>query len=356
MTAELKVSELSVTYGDVAAVRIDELSLDAGEFGVLLGPSGAGKTSSLKAIAGLLPGAAGAVHLGGRDISRTAPEERDIAMCFESYALYPHLTVRKNLEFPLRAPRRVRELTARERRRRVDEVADVLGLGQLLERRPAQLSGGQRQRVSLGRALVRRPTLLLLDEPISHLDAKLRNGMRAELKRMQRDMGVTTLFATPDQGEAFALGDRVFVLDAGELRQVGEPTELYLRPSNVRVAELLGAPRINLVDGEVRGQRVTVLGLERPAEGLRDGPVLVGLRPADLTVGGHRELEAAVVAVQPLGNAAIVTVKVSGQTLRVLTQGAFDEWQVGDAVGLGVRSGSLLLFDPVTTMCVKAGV
>ena len=320
----LDVTSVTKAYlGHAPAIEDVSFSLQPGEFGVLVGPSGAGKTTVLNIVAGLVAADSGAVALGGLSLDGTPPEQRDVAMVFESYAIYPHKSVAGNLEFPLRAPRRAKELSRAEARERVRDVAETLGLSPLLDRLPSQLSGGQRQRVALGRALVRRPRLLLLDEPIAHLDAKLRHEMRTELKRIQRDLGVTTLYATPDQGDALALADVAIVLDGGRVRQVGDPLAVYEAPSHVRVAQILGDPRINVVPGVVDGEVLEVLGLRLslPAVGSPSGPVLVGVRPGHVTVVPEPAPGAAagrVVLRQPLGYADVLYVDVAGTTVRVL--------------------------------------
>jgi multiple sugar transport system ATP-binding protein len=309
--------------GPRAAVHDLSFTLAAGQFGVLLGPSGAGKTTTLNMIAGLVATDAGEVVLGGASLDKVVPEKRDIAMVFENYALYPHMSVRKNLEFPLRAPARKERMSRADIDGRVRQVAETLHIGHLLDRLPSQLSGGQRQRVSLGRALVRRPRLLLLDEPITHLDAKLRHEMRTELKRIQRELGVTTLYATPDQGDALALADVVVVLDGGVAWQVGSPEDVYERPANVRVAQFLGDPRMNLLDGRRDERGISVLdGRLRVAGPDGVGALIVGIRPGDVAVstqpldGGA---EGRVLLVQSLGYVDVVYVDVAGTTVRALT-------------------------------------
>jgi ABC-type sugar transport system ATPase subunit len=318
----LVVSGVTKSFsGSRPALHDLNLTLAGGQFGVLLGPAGAGKTTALNIVAGLTTPDAGAVTLGGSDLHETPPERRDIAMVFENYALYPHFTVRKNLQFPLRAPARTERLSKAQIDARVQEVADTLRIGHLLERLPSQLSGGQRQRVSLGRALVRRPRLLLLDEPITHLDAKLRHEMRTELKRIQRDLGVTTLYATPDQGDALALADLVIVLDEGNVRQIGSAEDVYERPANVTVASFLGDPRMNLLEGQGSALGVTVLDTLIPVPALPHRKVVVGVRP------GHVEFSLAamdggaagkVLLAQTLGYVDVVYVDVAGTTVRAI--------------------------------------
>jgi multiple sugar transport system ATP-binding protein len=330
-------------------------TLEAGQFGVLLGPSGAGKTTALNIIAGLTAPDSGEVTLGGRDLHAVPPEQRDIAMVFENYALYPHFSVRRNLEFPLRAPARTDRLGRAEIEQRVRDVADTLRIGHLLDRLPSQLSGGQRQRVSLGRALVRRPRLLLLDEPITHLDAKLRHEMRTELKRIQRDLGVTTLYATPDQGDALALADLVVVLDGGRARQIGSAEDVYERPANVTVAQFLGDPRMNLLAGRGTADGVTVLGTTVPMTGAPDGPVLLGIRPGHVEFGTSRldgGAQGRVLLAQTLGYVDVVYVDVAGTTVRTMAPAGTGA-RPGTPAWIRVPARHTHLFEPGTGQALR---
>src|SRR3954464_3605572 len=241
------LDQVSKRFDDVAAV--DALTLDVAdeEFLVLLGPSGCGKSTALRMIAGLEDPTSGTITIGERVVNDVEAKDRDIAMVFQSYALYPHMTVRRNIEFPLRS----RKVAAAERATLVQEAADSLDLGDLLERKPAQLSGGQRQRVALARAIVRRPQAFLMDEPLSNLDAKLRVQTRAELVELQRRLAATIVYVTHDQVEAMTMGHRIAVLDAGVLQQVGAPQDVYARPANLFVARFIGSPPMNTVDGRV---------------------------------------------------------------------------------------------------------
>jgi len=273
--------------GDVRAVDSVDLDIADGEFVVLVGPSGCGKSTLLRLIAGLEEVTSGTIRLGGQDVTKVLERDRDIAMVFQNYALYPHMTVRRNLAFALR----MRRIPATERDRRVEEVARILGLDALMDRKPAALSGGQRQRVAMGRAMVREPAAFLMDEPLSNLDAKLRVAMRAELARLHERLGVTTIYVTHDQIEAMTLGQRVAVLRDGVLQQCATPEELYDWPVNLFVAAFIGSPAMNLVGGEVEAGGVSFAGHSLPLPGrspLRDQerPVIVGLRPSDLELPG----------------------------------------------------------------------
>ena len=263
----------------VRAVDGVSLTVGDGEFMVLVGPSGCGKSTLLRMIAGLEEVTEGSISIGGRDVTDLAPRHRDIAMVFQNYALYPHMDVRRNLGYGLR----VRKTPSAEIERRVTEVAKLLGLDKLLDRRPAALSGGQRQRVAMGRAIVREPAAFLMDEPLSNLDAKLRVGMRAELARLHERLGVTTIYVTHDQVEAMTLGQRVAVMRDGVIQQVDSPQALYSRPDNLFVAAFIGSPAMNLVEATVSGDVVSFAGWELPLDPLRrparDGRVILGIRP-----------------------------------------------------------------------------
>jgi multiple sugar transport system ATP-binding protein len=261
-----------------AAVDDVSLEIEAGEFMVLVGPSGCGKTSLLRLIAGLEEATAGRILIDGRDVTGLAPRKRDVAMVFQSYALYPHMSVRQNLGYGLK----VRRTTKAEIRRRVDEVARMLRLEELLDRRPAQLSGGQRQRVAMGRAVIREPKAFLMDEPLSNLDAKLRVSMRAELSALHARLGTTTIYVTHDQIEAMTLGQRVAVMRDGRIQQVDTPQGLYRSPRNLFVASFIGSPAMNLLEGRVEDGHVELAGFRLPvADGaeLPSGRVIVGVRP-----------------------------------------------------------------------------
>jgi multiple sugar transport system ATP-binding protein len=278
--AEIRLDHVTKEFGSVTAV--DEVSLDVadGEFLVLVGPSGCGKSTLLRMIAGLEDVSDGEIRIGERDVTDLAPRSRDIAMVFQSYALYPHMSVRQNIGYGLKA----RRVAKPEIARRVDEVAELLGLSDLLERRPAQLSGGQRQRVAMGRAIVRQPQAFLLDEPLSNLDAKLRVGMRASLAQLHQRLGVTTVYVTHDQTEAMTLGQRVAVMRGGKLLQVDRPKELYERPNDLFIAAFIGSPAMNLVEAtletdEVRFGRFRVVFPGGTAPTGLPERVILGIRP-----------------------------------------------------------------------------
>ncbi|HZT17316.1 MAG TPA: sn-glycerol-3-phosphate ABC transporter ATP-binding protein UgpC [Gaiellaceae bacterium] len=276
--AEIRLEGVSKRFGDVAAVDDVSLHVADGEFLVLVGPSGCGKSTLLRLIAGLEEATEGLIAIGDRDVTDLPPRSRDVAMVFQSYALYPHMTVRQNLGYGLKARRTPKP----EIGERVAEVAELLGLDELLERRPAQLSGGQRQRVAMGRAIVRRPQAFLLDEPLSNLDAKLRVGMRASLAQLHRRLAATTVYVTHDQTEAMTLGQRVAVMRDGRILQAASPQELYARPRNLFIASFIGSPAMNLVEATVDGSGVSFGQFRVPLPAERrppEGRVVLGIRP-----------------------------------------------------------------------------
>jgi multiple sugar transport system ATP-binding protein len=316
--ADIVLSGLVKEYpGGVQALDKLDLTIGDGEFFALLGPSGCGKTTLLRTIAGLEPPTGGTVHIGGRDVTRSEPGARDVAMVFQDYALFPHMTVSENISYPLRVRRRPRS----ERSARASEVGAQLSLEGLLDRRPAALSGGQQQRVALARAVAVRPAAFLFDEPLSNLDARLRLEARTFLKRLQRELAVTTVFVTHDQAEALALADRIAVMEAGQIRQVGTPREVFGRPANTFVANFIGSTPMNLIDGSVHDGRLSVAGASLPWKGsLPDGDkVVVGVRPEYLTLSredpGGPALRGTVSVAENLGTSALVSVAVGDELI-----------------------------------------
>lgn len=317
----IRLRNLTKRYGNVTAVDNMDLEIGEGEFFALLGPSGCGKTTTMRLIAGLERPTSGTVELAGRDITHLPPQERNVAMVFQDYALYPHMTVFENIGYPLK----VRKFPKSEMAARIRDVAKHLQLEHLLERLPGQLSGGQQQRTAVGRALVHRADCFLFDEPLSNLDAKLRFEARAFLKRLQRDAGVTTIFVTHDQSEAMALADRIAIMDKGRLMQVGTPLEIYRRPQNTFVAGFIGSPPMNLVPCRIElaperarlvvGQMwvdVTPLraGIAKAFPG--GGAAVLGIRPEHVQVGPAEEgaLNGDLYAVSPLGDHVVITVQM----------------------------------------------
>jgi len=329
--ATVSLKGLSKSYGKTRAVTDLSVDIADGEFFVILGPSGAGKTTTLKSIAGLVDIDGGTVRIGANDVTLVEPYHRNVAMAFESYALYPQKTVSENLASPLKSGR-TGKYTDAQQRERIDQVTTTLGINHLLKRFPRELSNGQRQRVALGRVLVRPADVYLLDEPLSHLDAKLRAAMRAELKQLGAMSKTTTVYVTHDYQEALALGDRIAVLREGALVQIGTPEDIWRRPADTFVARALGQPEINLLDGEVEDGRI------RLGDGSFDVPVpsavhvrggdrvRVGLRPCDIHVIGDGEaaatrLTGTVVLAERLGRNIELTVELGGEQLIVLASG-----------------------------------
>jgi multiple sugar transport system ATP-binding protein len=324
--AQLTVRGLVKRYGELTALAGIDLEVAGGEFFVILGPSAAGKTTTLRAIAGLERPDAGQITFAGQDVTRAPIQGRGMAMIFQTFALYPHLSIFDNLAYPLREQR----LGAAELRRRVSEIAQMLGIGHTLERRPSTLSGGEQQRVAIGRALIRRPRLLLLDEPLTNLDAKLRHDTRAEFKRLHRELGVTMVYATPDQLEALTMGERIAVLRQGRIVQTGAPGDLYRAPADSFVATMVGAPRMNLVPGRVRSRRAGLV-VELPFGELDAGrwqptlasgtEVLLGIRPHDLHPARAEpagpSFPAAVHLTEPLGDVTVIDLDAAGTVLKM---------------------------------------
>ena len=311
------------------AVREVDLTVASGEFMVLVGPSGCGKSTLLRMIAGLEDTTEGRVLIGDRDVTRAAPRDRDVAMVFQNYALYPHMSVRDNLGFSLKVSRTPKA----ELRQRVDAVASMLGLTDYLDRKPGQLSGGQRQRVAMGRAIVREPTAYLMDEPLSNLDAKLRVSMRAELTNLHKRLGVTTVYVTHDQVEAMTLGQRVAVIEDGEVLQVAQPQELYRRPANVFVATFIGSPSMNVAQAAIKGDSLQFGQFTLPipdwARGLLEqrNAVIVGLRPEafSTTPGSGPSVDVDVAAVENLGTESHVMFGVDAPPVGVTTHRVTDD-------------------------------
>jgi multiple sugar transport system ATP-binding protein len=354
--AEIRLEGVSKRFGSVTAVDGVSLDIGDGEFLVLVGPSGCGKSTLLRMIAGLEDATEGTIAIGDRDVTDLAPRSRDIAMVFQTYALYPHMTVRQNLGYGLRA----RKTPKPEIAQRVDEVAKLLGLEELLDRRPAQLSGGQRQRVAMGRAIVRQPQAFLLDEPLSNLDAKLRVGMRASLAQLHQRLGVTTVYVTHDQTEAMTLGQRVAVMRDGRILQVDTPQRLYREPVDLFVAGFIGTPAMNLVEARIEGDgvlfgqyRVPLDPGRRPAKGDR---VVLGIRPeafeeAAFARPGLPTIDADVTVLEELGADAHVFFHVDARPLGVAAGADDDAKLLADGGALFTAR-----VDPRTTARVGAPI
>ncbi|PZN09374.1 MAG: glycerol-3-phosphate ABC transporter ATP-binding protein [Bacillota bacterium] len=369
--ARVELRGVTKRFGQTVAVDNVSLTIEDGEFLVLVGPSGCGKSTLLRLIAGLEEVSEGEIYIDDRPVNDVPPKDRDVAMVFQNYALYPHMTVYDNMAFGLR----MRKFPRDEIDRRVRQAAETLGLTHLLKRRPAQLSGGQRQRVALGRAIVRDPKVFLMDEPLSNLDAQLRVQMRTELARLHQRLGTTTIYVTHDQVEAMTLGDRIVVMRDGKLQQVATPHQLYAEPANVFVATFIGSPPMNLVRGTLRRDgediwfeaeaiRCPIRGAlaEHAAaylEGQSTRPVILGVRPehvisdpervADLPEG---RLEATVEVVEPLGAETYLYVAVGPHNLTVRTDPRM-QVRAGDRLSLALDGDHLHLFDAETEQAIR---
>jgi multiple sugar transport system ATP-binding protein len=346
--AGIDIEGLATVYPNgVRAVDGLDLTVADGEFFALLGPSGCGKTTLLRTIAGLESASEGTVRIDSADVTRTEPGKRGVAMVFQDYALFPHMTVSENITYPLK----VRRVAAATRASVAEKTGDELSLQGLLERRPAQLSGGQQQRVALARAIASEGKVLLLDEPLSNLDARLRLEARTFLKKLQKDLGITTVFVTHDQAEALALADRIAVMQAGKLRQLGSPREVFARPANTFVANFIGSTPMNLLPGTVASHGVSVAGGSLPAATgsvPAGAEVTVGIRPEYLTLSkgdvGGPTIRGSVVVAENLGTQSLVTVDCSG-TLIGVTVPEEDEPSPGTPVVLTASEQRVLLYD-----------
>jgi multiple sugar transport system ATP-binding protein len=361
---ELTLTGLVKRYGRITALDGLSLEVQAGEFYCLLGPSAAGKTTTLRAISGLERLEAGRVEFAGRDMTSAPVQGRGIAMIFQTFALYPHLTIRQNLAYPLREA----GVAEAEVAHRVSEIAELLRIGHTLDRKPATASGGEQQRIAISRALIRRPKLLLLDEPLTNLDAKLRHDTRAEFKRLHRELGMTMLYATPDELEALSMGQRIGVIRSGRMVQVGTPDELFERPGDRFVAEHVGSPKMNLVPATSTGDGASIrlpfaeVAGGPWAEALRRFPVgtqlLFGVRPHDLAPAlgnSHRpRFQARVRLTEPLGDVTILDLEAQGELLRmVLPEESALKYREGDSIEVELAAGQSHLFTVDTGTAVR---
>jgi len=337
--ATIEIEKLVKRYGKVEAVKGIDLSIADGEFVVFVGPSGCGKSTTLRMIAGLEEISAGTLKIGPEVVNERDPKQRNIAMVFQNYAIYPHMTVRQNIGFGLYTSK----LSRQEKDRRIEEAGKILGLDDFLDRRPAALSGGQRQRVAIGRAMVRDPSAFLFDEPLSNLDAQLRAQMRIEIKRLHQRLKTTTVYVTHDQVEAMTMADRIVVMKDGHILQVGTPSELYESPVDVFTARFIGSPSMNLIGGERSATGV---------EAASGGDILIGIRPHDLAAnppahGDGIRLTGTVTAVEPLGPETLVHLDVDGTPV-IATARDKSVPVVGSQLTCSAPSGSLYLFDART--------
>ncbi|ASJ07924.1 sugar ABC transporter ATP-binding protein [Thermococcus siculi] len=364
---EVKLENITKRFGNFEAVKGLNLTIKDGEFLVLLGPSGCGKTTTLRMISGLETPTEGRIYFGDRDVTYLPPKDRNISMVFQSYAVWPHMKVYDNIAFPLK----VKKYPENEIRQRVKWAAELLQIEELLDRYPGQLSGGQRQRVAVARAIVVEPDVLLMDEPLSNLDAKLRVAMRAEIKKLQTKLGVTTIYVTHDQVEAMTMGDRIAVMNRGRLLQVGPPTEVYLKPNSLFVATFIGAPEMNVVAASVvEGEGLWLEGsgfkLKLPddfrelLEGYIGKDVLLGIRPEHMTVKGvstlehvtrTAELEGVVDFIEALGTDTIVHAKVGDHIIKIKLPGHIP-LPVGEKIKIGIDLDNIHIFDKQTEKAI----
>ncbi len=339
----VRLKNVTKRYGKVVAVDQLNLAINKGEFLVLLGPSGCGKTTALRMIAGLETADEGDIFIGERRVNEVLPKYRDVAMVFQSYALYPHMTVAQNIGYPLK----LRGIKNEERQAAILKTVRQVRLDRLLDRYPKQLSGGQRQRVALARAIVRRPQVFLMDEPLSNLDAKLRGKMRAELKHLQHELAVTTIYVTHDQIEAMTLAERIAIMKDGILQQVGTPKNVYNDPSNRFVAGFIGSPSMNFLRGEVtNGDFVTGnCRVQQVGKGSRDD-VLLGIRPEDMKIvsSGQSQLEAVLYSIELTGDQTIVTAKLGDDYITVRESKEF-EGGIDQRVKICLDSSRTFLFE-----------
>ncbi len=342
--AEIQLRNVSKRWGSFVGVDDFDLTIADREFLVLLGPSGCGKTTTMRMIAGLEDPSGGEITIDGKVVNDLEPKDRDVAMVFQSYALYPNMNVYENIRFPLK----VRGIDPKTHDEKVRRASAMVELDDFLHRRPAELSGGQRQRVALARAIVRQPNVFLMDEPLSNLDAKLRVSTRAQIKNLSHELSVTTIYVTHDQIEAMTLADRVVVMEKGIVQQVGSPTEIYDQPANTFVAGFIGSPAMNLIDGVVAGGVFTAQNTEITNPKAPDGSVTLGFRAEDAEVvesGG--QITAPIYSLELLGDATMVTVRVNGVLVSVRADKTYRA-EIGDPVSISIPNDICHLFDGQT--------
>ncbi len=352
--ASVEVSNVRKSFGSFEVIHGVSIRVEDGEFVILVGPSGCGKSTLLRMVAGLEFITSGELRIDGRVVNNVPPKERDIAMVFQNYALYPQMTVAKNMSFSLELAKRPKDEIADK----VNKAADILGLRPLLERYPRQLSGGQRQRVAMGRAIVRDPAVFLFDEPLSNLDAKLRVQMRAEIKALQQRLGSTTIYVTHDQIEAMTMADKIVVLHDGAVEQIGAPLDLYDSPANLFVAGFIGSPAMNLIKGRLEGGErpalATASGLKIPLVAAPRAPIgseiIMGVRPEHVGLGGSLAIPAEIMVVEPTGYETQVLVRLAGQEIVCIFRDRL-KGRPGDGVSLTLE-GPLHFFDAKTGQAI----
>ncbi|OHC49166.1 MAG: ABC transporter ATP-binding protein [Rhodobacteraceae bacterium GWF1_65_7] len=337
--ASIHLQNIVKRYGAFTGVQHMSLDIQDEEFLVLLGPSGCGKTTTMRMIAGLETPTEGNIVIGGEVVNEIDARDRDVAMVFQGYALYPNMSIYENIRFPLR----MRGVPAAEHDRRIRQAADMVELGSFLDRKPGALSGGQRQRAALARAVVRQPQVFLMDEPLSNLDAKLRASMRVQIKHMQRQLRVTTVYVTHDQIEAMTLADRIVIMNKGAIQQVGTPDQIYSDPANTFVAGFIGAPPMNLIDGTAQNGRFTAPGITAPCPRHLRGKITLGVRPEDCRVGGDN-VQGTVYGVEPTGDMTYLTVQAGAKQVEIKAARDFRA-DIDVAIGIGFDPAHLYFFN-----------
>ncbi len=341
--ADIQLKGLTKRWGSFTGLKPMDLHIGDGEFLVLLGPSGCGKTTTMRMIAGLEDATEGDILIGGKRVNDLEPKDRDIAMVFQSYGLYPTMTVYENIRFPLK----VRGIPEADHHDRVMRAARTVELTEFLDRKPAALSGGQRQRVALARAIVRKPKVFLMDEPLSNLDAKLRVSTRAQIKNLHHELKTTTIYVTHDQIEAMTLADRVVVMSRGEVQQVGTPLEIYDRPANAFVAAFIGNPAMNLMQGTLNAGVFEATNVRIPGLNGPDGPVTLGFRAEDATIAASGEIAAPIYSMELLGDASMATVH-AGSALVAVKAAKDYGGHIGQPICIHVAPNICHLFDAKT--------
>ena len=341
--AEIQLKNISKRWKNFIGVDNFNLDIAHKEFLVLLGPSGCGKTTSMRMVAGLEDPTEGEILIDGKVVNNLEPKDRDIAMVFQSYGLYPNMNVFENIRFPLK----VRKVDVATHDKRVRRASAMVELDEFLHRKPAELSGGQRQRVALARAIVREPKVFLMDEPLSNLDAKLRVSTRAQIKNLQHELATTTIYVTHDQIEAMTLADRVVVMNKGVIQQVGTPTEIYDKPANSFVASFIGSPAMNLVQGRIENGKFSCQNMQIGGFQVADGAYTLGFRAEDASVGQGTDITAPIYSLELLGDAVMITLRVGNDLVAVKTHKEFRA-EIGDSLSVRIPSDACHLFDAQT--------
>ena len=337
---EVRLEGITKSFGNFTAVNNLNVTIEDGTLAGLLGPSGCGKSTTLYMIAGLEKPTSGRIYFGDEDVTDLPPEKRGIGLVFQNYALYPHMTVRQNIMFPLENAK----VPKAEALKTAQEMADLVQIGHLMDRKPGELSGGQQQRVAIARAIAKKPRVLLLDEPLSNLDARLRLETREEIRRIQQETGITTIFVTHDQEEAMSITDSIVLMKDGVLQQKEAPQEMYRKPANQFVASFMGTPPMGFMNGKVEGGKILIGSLTLGHTEIQDGEVIVGVRPESWRLSESGGVEATVTMVEVIGRDTLMTVDIAGQKVRCLIDSDY-EVKVSDVIKLTVKPQAIHLFD-----------